>query len=107
MATKVRSVCLIKTLKLRSSAAEALPVAVAAHPHTLHTSSVANSDACFLSYKYTKQNLSQEASSSSPTHNICCIVLNLNVHYRVHNSLQIVPILCQMNPVRALPSLFS
>ena len=64
MAANVRSVCLIKTLKLRSSAAEALLAAVTVQPHTLHTSSVANRVACFPLHKYTEQGLSQEASSS-------------------------------------------
>lgn len=37
MNTKVLCVCLIKILKLRSSAAEVLPVAVMVHPNTLNT----------------------------------------------------------------------
>jgi hypothetical protein len=57
--TKVLSVCLIKTLKLRSSAAEVLPVAVTVHPNTLNTSSsllVRSSTVLYVSFSTTSQN---------------------------------------------------
>ena len=48
----------------------------------------------------------REANSSLATHEIACIVLNLQADYHVHNSPTRNPILSQMNEVHALQSSF-
>ena len=50
-----------------------------------------------------EQNPSWEANSSSASQGIPCIWWNLKVHDHVHNSPQLVPILCQIHPVHTLP----
>jgi len=46
-----------------------------------------------------EKNPSSEANSHSACQEIPCLLWNLEVHYRVHNSPPLVPIMCQMYPV--------
>jgi len=50
-----------------------------------------------------QQSPSLGADSSSASQCISCIILNMKVHYHVHNSLLLVPILSQINPCHPLP----
>jgi hypothetical protein len=49
-------------------------------------------------------NLSRETNKPSSSQEIPCILWNTVVHYRVHNSPPLVPILSHMKTVRALRS---
>jgi len=47
-----------------------------------------------------------ETNSHSTYQEITCLLWNSEVHYRVHRSLPLVPILSQINPVHNLPLYF-
>jgi hypothetical protein len=50
-----------------------------------------------------EQKPSCEANSFSASREIPCILWNVEVHYHIHKSLPPVPILSQLNSVRAPP----
>jgi hypothetical protein len=53
-----------------------------------------------------QQNSSWEADSHSANQEIPGIIRSPTVHYRVHNSPPLVPMLCQMNPIHNFPLYF-
>jgi hypothetical protein len=61
----------------------------------------------FLVTNSIEQSPTWEAASRSPTQEFFNVLRNPMVHYRVHPSLPLVHILCQMYPVHSTPSYFS
>jgi len=58
---------------------------------------------CDLPTHYTTdKNHCRENEGSSASQEIPRILWNTNVHYRVHNSLPLIPTLCQTNPVHSI-----
>jgi hypothetical protein len=55
---------------------------------------------------YMKQSPSLEANSHSAHQEIPCPLQDLKVHYHIHKSLQMAPLLGLMNPVQTLPLYF-
>jgi len=53
-----------------------------------------------------EQSLFWKTNSRSASQEIPRLVLNFKVHYRVHKSPSLVPVLSQMHPVPTLPSYF-
>jgi len=50
-----------------------------------------------------QQSPSSETNNHSASQKISLLLWNPKVHYRVHNSLPLIPILNQMHPVHILP----
>jgi hypothetical protein len=61
---------------------------------------------CFVTNSM-EQSPSWGPNNRSASQEILCLLWNLKVHYCVHKSLSLSPILIQMNPVHTLPSYFS
>lgn len=74
--------------------------------HCLSLYSLRYCQHCWVAPNSMEQSPSGEASNSSASQEISCILLDLTVHYCIHNSLTLVPILRQSNQVHVLPSFF-
>jgi len=57
-------------------------------------------------HSYREESSSWEANSSSSRQEIPRILWNPKIHYRIENSLPLIPILSQIIPVHALPNNF-
>jgi hypothetical protein len=57
-----------------------------------------------LTYLLTELSPSKEAANCAATQELSSILRNLKVHYRVHKSLPLAPILSQIDPVHTIPS---
>jgi len=60
----------------------------------------------YLLTYFMEQSLSWEAKRFSASQEIACVLWKLKVYCRIHKCLPLVPILSQINPVHAPPSLF-
>jgi len=60
----------------------------------------------YVPSNYMKKSLSWETYTRSANQEISRLLWNPKVHYRVHNSPPVIPILCYMNPVRNLAPCF-
>jgi hypothetical protein len=60
-----------------------------------------------VTYLLTELSPSWEAANCAATHELPSILRNPKVHYTVHKSPPLVPILCQIDPVYIIPSYLS
>jgi hypothetical protein len=70
-----------------------------AWPNEMHSISVGD-----VTYLLTELGPSREAASCAATQELPSILWNPKVHYRIHKSLPLVPILSQIDPVHTIPS---